>query len=299
MAAGPGQAVLGWVAGVLGTGRPEVVRGLRDGASPWLLRAGGREVVLRVGTSASRHELATEATALQLAAGFGVPGPELLGSDDGGAAGVPLVLSARLPGNSQIPREPDPARLSALGRQAARLHAITLDPSPLLPARDRPIAVEDWAAMRRSQPPRELLAAAEAAVARDARPCERPVFVHGDLWQGNVLWQGTTVTGLLDWDCAGAGDPGVDLGSLRCDAALCYGAQAPAHVLRGWQEQAGRPADRVAYWDMVAALSSPPDMGWFPLSMALQGRPDLDRPTMLARRDEFLRQALEALGASP
>jgi aminoglycoside phosphotransferase len=155
MAAGPSRAVLGWVAGVLGPGQPEVVRGLRDGAPPWLLRAGGREVVLRVGSPAIRHELATEAAALQLATGAGLPVPELVGSDDGRAA--------------------------------------------------------------------------------------------GDLWQGNVLWQGTTVTGLLDWDCAGAGDPGVDLGSLRCDAAMCYGAQAPGHVLRGWQEQAGRSADRVAY----------------------------------------------------
>jgi hypothetical protein len=29
--------------------------------------------------------------------------------------------------------------------------------------------------------------------------------------------------------------------------------------------------------------------------MALRGRPDLDRPTMLARRDEFVRQALDML----
>jgi phosphotransferase family enzyme len=177
MASGPGQAVLGWVAGVLGTGPPEVVCGLRDGASPWLLRAGGREVVLRVGRPAIAHELATEAAALELAAEAGVSVPELLGSDDGRAAGVPVVLSARLPGSSQIPREPDPARLAELGRQAARLHAIALDPSPLLPARDRPIAPEDFAAMRRSQPPRELLAAAEEAVARCARPCERPVLL--------------------------------------------------------------------------------------------------------------------------
>src|SRR5205085_10630284 len=75
MAAGPGQAVLGWVAGVLGTGRPEVVRGLRDGASPWLLRVGGREVVLRVGRPAIAHELATEAAALELAAAVGVAVP--------------------------------------------------------------------------------------------------------------------------------------------------------------------------------------------------------------------------------
>jgi aminoglycoside phosphotransferase (APT) family kinase protein len=295
MAAGPAEAVLDWVARALGTGPPEVVCGLRDGASPWLLRAGGREVVLRVGRPAIRHELATETAALQLAAACGVPVPELLGSDGGSVTGVPLVLSARLPGNSQIPREPDPARLAEMGRQAARLHAIPLDPSPLLPARDRPIGAEDFAALRRRQPPQELLVAAEEAVARGAGPCERPAFVHGDLWQGNALWQGATVTGLIDWDCAGAGDPGVDLGSLRCDAAFCYGLQGPDQVLRGWEEEAGRSADRVAYWDLVAALSSPPDMGGFPLSMALQGRPDLDQPTMIARRDAFLRQALEVL----
>ena len=104
MASGPGRSVLGWVAGVLGTGPPEVVSGLRDGASPWLLRAGGREVVLRVGRPAIAHELATEAAALELAAGLGVSVPELLGSDDGRAAGVPVVLSARLPGSSQPPR---------------------------------------------------------------------------------------------------------------------------------------------------------------------------------------------------
>src|SRR5437773_912355 len=150
MASGPGRAVLGWVAGVLGTGPPEVVCGLRDGASPWLLRSGGREVVLRVGRPAIAHELATEAAALELAAGLGVSVPELLGSDDGRAAGVPVVLSARLPGSSQIPREPDPVRLAELGRQAARLHAVALDPSPLLPARDRPIAPEDFAAMPRT-----------------------------------------------------------------------------------------------------------------------------------------------------
>jgi hypothetical protein len=33
-----------------------------------------------------------------------------------------------------------------------------------------------------------------------------------------------------------------------------------------------------------AALSSPPDMGWFPASMAAQGRSDLTAEVMLERR---------------
>jgi hypothetical protein len=87
----------------------------------------------------------------------------------------------------------------------------------------------------------------------------------------------------------------VDLGSLRCDAALCFGTAAAAEVLRGWEEAAGRAAADVAYWDTVAVLATPPDLGWFPAAIAGQGRPDLDRALLLERRDSFLREVLEHL----
>lgn len=149
--------------------------------------------------------------------------------------------------------------------------------------------------MRLDQEPRELLVRAEAVMA-SARPASSaPVFVHGDLWHGNTLWDAGQLTGLVDWDCAGSGHPGVDLGSLRCDAAICYGPEAAAHVLQGWEQEAGQEADDVAYWDMVGALATPPDMGWFPAVISALGRPDLDQETLLARRDLFLLQALECL----
>ncbi len=43
----PDKEVLNWVSGVLGT-TVTALRGLRNGGSPWLLRAGDREVILRV-----------------------------------------------------------------------------------------------------------------------------------------------------------------------------------------------------------------------------------------------------------
>ena len=46
---------------------------------------------------------------------------------------------------------------------------------------------------------------------------------------------------------------------------------------------------------MVAALSTPPDLGWFPGAIAGQGRPDLRREVLLARRDDFLGDALGRL----
>jgi hypothetical protein len=70
------------------------------------------------------------------------------------------------------------------------------------------------------------------------------VFVHGGLRQGNALWIRETLGGLVDW--ALRAPPGVDLGSLRCHAAICFGIEAADDVQQGWEEVAGRPAVEVA-----------------------------------------------------
>jgi Ser/Thr protein kinase RdoA (MazF antagonist) len=125
---------------------------------------------------------------------------------------------------------------------------------------------------------------------------QRPtVFVHGDLWQGNTLWTADTYMGMVDWDAAGAGHPGIDLGTLRCDAAVVFGLPAAAEILRGWREATGRPAEATAYWDLVAALTTPTDMArWLPVAHH-HGRADLTTASLNTRRDAFLRAALDQL----
>ena len=121
------------------------------------------------------------------------------------------------------------------------------------------------------------------------------VFVHGDLWQGNTLWRGEALVGMVDWDAAGVGHPGIDLGTLRLDAAILFGPPAAAEVLEGWRRQAGQTAEVVAYWDVVAALTTPTDMGqWLPVAHD-HGPVDLDEATLKGRRDAFLRAALDQL----
>jgi hypothetical protein len=39
-------------------------------------------------------------------------------------------------------------------------------------------------------------------------------------------------------------------------------------------------------------------MGWFPISMSAQGRPDLTREVLFERRDAFLEAALGQLAAA-
>ena len=293
----PDAGVLDWASAVLGT-EVMVLRGLRHGGSPWLLRAGDREVVLRVARAERAAETATEVAAMThvaRVAGAILPVANLLGYDLADRTGYGLVLTACVPGTSVIPPEPNPARLRALGAAAARIGSVELAPAAALPVRSRPIEAEDFAGMRREQGAPGLLRAAEAAVAAARPDGGRLGLVHGDLWYGNTLWDDGRLTAVLDWDCAGVGPAGIDLGSLRCDAAWSHGVEAAGHVLRGWEAEAGRPASDVAYWDAVAALASPPDMGWFPASMALQGRPDLTREVMLERRDAFLDAALSRL----
>jgi Ser/Thr protein kinase RdoA (MazF antagonist) len=204
----PDTAVLDWASDILAA-EVTVLRGLRQGGSPWLLRAGDREVVLRVARAELVAETATEVTAMMYAAraaGPVLPLAELLGYDLAERTSYGLVLTACVPGTSEIPPEPDPERLQAVGAVAARVSSVELTPLPFLPIRSRPIEAEDFAGMRRDQGASDLLRSAEAAVASTRPEDERIGLVHGDLWHGNTLWDGDRLTAVLDWDCA-AGRP--------------------------------------------------------------------------------------------
>ena len=280
-----------WAEGVLGA-RIKSVRGLRAGGSPWLLETRTQSAVMRVGAADDIALLRVEHAGLQLAATTGIPVPRVLATEfSGDPAGLLMEL---MPGSSTIPAERTPPRLRALGAAAAVLHAVTVPAAARLPRRDRPIGPVDFDRLRAEAPAQELLQRAEEARAA-YRPRGVEGFVHDDLWQGNALWDGDRLTALIDWECAGVGPAGVDFGALRLDAAMCFDVDAADDVLAGWEAEAGRRADDVAYWDVVAALSTPPDVGWFAGAISAQGRPDLTRELLEQRRNRFLSNALDEL----
>jgi aminoglycoside phosphotransferase (APT) family kinase protein len=292
------EPVLRWAASQMGAGaRPVAIKGLRAGVGPWRLRIdrGGTvlEAVLRVGDSHSRQLLATEAAALGFAEAHQLAAPRLLAVDlDGATAGRPALLMTALAGTSTIPAVATVTRLRALGATAATLHTMATGPGPDLPLRIRPLADVDFAAMRQATGSSPLLEAAAERVDQLPMPQAATVLIHGDLWQGNTLWSGERCVGMVDWDAAGVGHPGIDLGTLRLDAAILFGLPAAAEVLEGWQQATGQAADTMAYWDLVAALTTPTDMAtWLPVAHD-HGRIDLDATTLNSRRDAFLHSAL-------
>ena len=291
----PSEQVLRWAAGVVGGTRvvsaENVSRGDHRPSGTFRLRidgpaAGATDVILKVPVPRWIDDamVITNARALQLAETRGLAAPRLIAADlDGRASGTVATLETFLSGSADLPPTASVARLREAGAALARVHAFSMDPQAHLPNRPRPCAVDDRADERRRglMPTTPLLQQADERVRSHGLPAARSVFLHGDVWGGNMLWEGDQCVALIDWKTAGVGDPGVDLGSLRMQMALQYGLDAPAHVLEGWQRQAGWAAIAVPYWDAVAALNTPTVMdGW---------------PGSAERRDAFLRIALDQL----
>ena len=56
-----------------------------------------------------------------------------------------------------------------------------------------------------------------------------------------TMWDDDRLTGIIGWECAGLGHPGIDLGMQRCDAALVVGLSGAEAVLAGYESAIGDP----------------------------------------------------------
>ena len=192
-----GDQILAWLVDTVAPGgRVTQAEGLREGGNPWLVRlerAGVvRRVVVKTEDSASaqdRRQLRTQVAALTLAGNRGLPVPRVVAADLTGAqAGMVAAVTSVLPGSSAIPRRLDAERAERVGAVAAQIHAVALEPQPDLPLRTRPLAGMDFVAWRRSAGTTPLLTQAEQRISEMPVPGGATVLVHGDLWQGNMLW---------------------------------------------------------------------------------------------------------------
>lgn len=270
--ADPPEPLLQWAARAIGEDATVVsVTGLHDGSSPWRLRVVGpdaaAEVILRTSSDPprwpddpmARFKLARGAAALSVAEQHGLAAPLLIACDlDGHQAGLPASLETMLPGTSGWSERPTIAGWRDAGAALARVHGVALQPQehirldPFLRSAFR----EGLFRRVAGNPSTPLRQRANELVRRYERPRRDAVLLHGDVWLGNVLWIGDRCVGLIDWKEAKVGDPGVELANLRFHAALEHGPDGALLALRGWEDEIGRKATDVAYWDAVWALYS-------------------------------------------
>ncbi|HEY1797858.1 MAG TPA: phosphotransferase family protein [Stellaceae bacterium] len=208
------------------------------------------------------------------AVGARVPEP-LFSCDDPGVLGAPFFVMRRLPGHATgrvITRDPGlephlPRLAAELGHELARVQRVRLPHRGLefLPpdrgARGQIAGFRTY--LDRHPVPRPVL---EWAMRWAETHVPEPlpiVLCHRDFRTGNYLVDGAELSGVLDWEFAGWGDPDEDIGWFCCKgwrfARLdreAGGIAARDDFYRGYEAGSGRrlDPDRVRFWEIMANI---------------------------------------------
>lgn len=245
-----------------------------------------RHLPWRIRGVAGRLHATSEAQACSVLAEVDLPSPRLIAADlNGREAGGPSTLTTWLPGRVRL-TTPRAEAVTALARVAARIHAVRIDPE------ERPRSFDSWL-----PEPLEIPTWAEEpdlwrralAIHRQGPPDTAFTLVHRDFHPGNILWQGDTITGVIDWAEASWGPADLDVAHCSANFALLHNAESATAFREAYLAAGGRldsdPAARL-YWAVLDILSFLPDPA--PILQALrQSRPDLS-PGLLRRRVEDL-----------
>ena len=239
------------------------------GRHHWVLR---RDAPTRVAASHGRLREFEILSAAHLA-GVTVPAP-VLACDDASVLGGPFFVMQRIAGEaaghrlSKLPA--DDKLTAALGRELALIHAI----GPKSPAA-KALGFLSWPQGATSLArvaqyrgwldelggPRPALEWGLRRLELSAPGKSEVVLCHRDFRTGNYMVDGGTVSGVLDWEFAGWGEPEEDIGWF---CARCWRFAAPEREAGGigtrrafydaYEKASGRAIDagRVEWWETMA-----------------------------------------------
>ena len=275
------ETALNAIAPQLGGTSVTGLRRLSGGASQetWAFALdSGRPLILRrkpagAGSpTGNANPLATEAALIRAATLQGAPVPEVLHvSAPGSDIGEAYVMSA-IEGETLGKRIAQGEAFAAIrpklafqcGEALAKIHAIPLEGLPDLARSSALDELEKYETVYRNLGARRPILEAAFKYLKDRAPAlERPVMLHGDFRNGNIMFHPESgVAAILDWELVHIGDPAEDMGWL-CTASWRFGGGKPvggfgdyADLLAGYEAAGGTPIplERVLYWQMLGSL---------------------------------------------
>jgi len=217
---------------------------------------GLRQLVLRLFTNLEwlqqEPNLAEhEAAALDAAEKLGLITPRLVACDiSGKSSGWQAILMTRLHGMPSL----QPADfIHWLREQALFLNTLHSNSGSELkwsyfpyvnPTRVEPPV---WSALKR-----EWERAIE--IVSQPTPPGATCFIHRDFHPMNTLWQGNTLTGVVDWTNACRGPAAFDIAWMRVNLVQMYGVNAAQQFLDQMTILTAKPSLDQRYWDLMALI---------------------------------------------
>jgi len=271
----PRQALAGL--GYVETSEPQRVKG---GWDTLLWRFGtpdGREHSLRVYSPHLREEIVwRERIALETCVRAGLPAPRI--EKVGEVQGLPAMVLSWCPGVpilSFIEKKPWTLwRLGRLfGRTQAQLHTVTPPPEFVEKAPDDLLKrVPDDCV--------DLLAHASSL------KLSTSYFIHMDFHPLNLVSDGTSVTGILDWSYAAAGDPRADLARTEITILAAPVPPGPLRPLLNLARSLILRAWRSGYREVAGSIPDyRPLRAWALATLLRETEPVLDRPGVWATQE--------------
>ena len=200
------------------------------------VRLDGDEGVLRLPAAGVRiagpADVARQGRIMAALHAAGLPVPSIIAMADAPVIdGRPFVLMQVVAGDriEKVRNLVPPADIAASAVEVlARIHRLRLASTGLGDEEPRTLRLEvdrwSWLVERS---PRELTARGPELARRllEKVPEERPpTLVHGDFHYGNLLFDGSRVTSVLDWEIAHLGQPLIDVGCLLLVSATAGSA---------------------------------------------------------------------------
>ncbi|TVR71834.1 MAG: phosphotransferase family protein [Sphaerobacteraceae bacterium] len=116
----------------------------------------------------------------------------------------------------------------------------------------------------------------------------QPTLLHGDYWRGNLLWEGSRIVSIIDWEDAMIADPVIELARARLELYWIWGAMFCEEFTRQYVARNTIDLATLPQWDLAMALT-------FARAVRGWGLPEERELEMLGKLEQFVDQAIEQL----
>jgi aminoglycoside phosphotransferase (APT) family kinase protein len=206
----------------------------------------------------------------------------------------PALLMRRLPGRLRLDASDRAEVVDELARMLTAIHAVRP------PRHQRPRAYQSWAVPERRVIPEwatqpELWTRAFSLIEREP-PAFRGCFLHRDFHPGNVLFDHSSISGVVDWVETSWGPSDLDVAHCCTGLAVLHGTDAVEQLIDAYRAAGGELADdpnERAYWQLIDAVGFLPDPAKIARPWRESGRPDLTAERARTRLEAHVGWILE------